>query len=78
MAEQAETAAPGLKALIAPFGAFIEKGGKVQFTLKPKKPVVLAGLAQREDLRNGTTAPAQLLNEFNAKTVHTPPGPVKQ
>lgn len=75
-ADQAEAMAPGLKALIVPFGDFLQKGGKVQFTMKPKTPLVLADLAEREDIRNGSTSPAQLLAEFNARTVHTP-GPAK-
>lgn len=76
-ADQSAQVAPGFKDLITPFGAFIEKGGKVKFTMKPAKPVSIADIMAREDLRNAATAPAQLLAEFNAKTVHTPPGPLK-
>ena len=76
-AEQSAQVAPGFKDLITPFGAFIEKGGKVKFTMKPAKPVSVADIMAREDIRNGATAPAQLLAEFNAKTVHTPAGPLK-
>jgi len=76
-AEQSAQVAPGFKDLITPFGAFIEKGGKVRFMMKPAKPVSVADIMARDDIRNGTTAPAQLLTEFNARTVHTPPGPAK-
>jgi hypothetical protein len=76
-ADQAAAMASGLKEMIVPFGTFIEKGGRVQFTLKPKTPVVLASLEERQDIRTGQVSPAQLLVEWNGKTVHTPPGPVK-
>lgn len=72
-ADQAAQTAPGLKELIAPFGAFIDKGGKVKFTLKPKAPVSVADILSRDDVRTGMKAPAELLLEFNGKTVHTPP-----
>jgi hypothetical protein len=76
-ADQAARTAPGLKELIAPFGAFIDKGGKVKFTLKPRTPVSVADILSRDDVRTGIKAPAELLLEFNGKTVHTPPGPAK-
>jgi hypothetical protein len=76
-ADQAAAMASGLKEMIVPFGTFIEKGGRVQFTLKPKTPVVLASLEERTDIRTGQVSPAQLLVEWNGKTVHTPPSPVK-
>jgi len=76
-ADQAAAITPGLKEIVAPFGAFIEKGGRVQFTLKPKAPVSIANILERDDIRTGQTPFTQLLIEWNGKTVHTPPGPVK-
>ena len=74
-AEQAETAVPGAKALLAPFGAFLEKGGKVRLTLSPKTPMHAASTSK--ELQAGTVTPLQLFQQLNGKTVHTPPGPVK-
>jgi hypothetical protein len=66
---------PGAKELIAPFGAFLEKGGKVKLTLKPKTPLPLAATAEK--VEKGEITPEQLVLQLNGKTVHTPPGPVK-
>jgi hypothetical protein len=75
-AESAEQMAPGLKALIAPFGAFLEKGGKVEFTAKPVKPLGFAATGQA--IEKGQMTPAQFVAALNAKTVHTPPLPAKK
>ncbi|HEV7691266.1 MAG TPA: hypothetical protein VGO52_10600 [Hyphomonadaceae bacterium] len=75
VAESFEQAAPGLKALVAPFGAFLEKGGKVKFTAKPVKPLPLAATGQA--IEKGEMTPAEFIKALNAKTVHTPPLPGK-
>jgi hypothetical protein len=75
VAEQAEATMPGAKALIAPFGAFLEKGGKVKLTLRPKTPLPLADTMQK--IEKGEISPEALVLQLNGKTVHTPPGPVK-
>jgi hypothetical protein len=74
-ADQVETMAPGGKALVAPFAAFLEQGGKVRFTLKPKTPLVYA--AKMEEMRSGNISPLQLIVQLGGKTVHTPPAPAK-
>jgi hypothetical protein len=74
-ADQAAAMMPGAKELIAPFGAFLEKGGKVKLTLKPKTPLPLA--ATMEKVQKGEITPEQLVLQLNGKTVHTPPGPLK-
>jgi hypothetical protein len=71
LAEQAGQLAPELKALIAPFGAFLDKGGKVNFLAKPKTPLALAATMQA--VEKGEMSPAQFFVQLNAKTVHTPP-----
>ena len=71
LAEQAGTIDPALKALVAPFGAWLDKGGKVNFTAKPKTPLALA--ATMHAIETGTMSPAQFFVQLNAKTVHTPP-----
>jgi hypothetical protein len=71
LAEQAGQLAPELKALIAPFGAFLDKGGKVNFLAKPKTPLALAATMQA--IEKGEMTPAQFFTQLNAKTVHTPP-----
>jgi hypothetical protein len=75
LADSAEQAAPGLKALIAPFGAFLEKGGKVKFTAKPLKPLALA--ATGKAVEKGEMTPADFIKALNAKSVHSPPLPGK-
>jgi hypothetical protein len=75
-AEQGANAAqlPALKGLLSPFGAFVDKGGKVRISYKPANP-----FDQRlaEDIRTGMVAAADLLKDV--KVEHTPPagGPVK-
>jgi len=75
VADSFEQSAPGLKALVAPFGAFLEKGGKVKFTAKPVKPLALAPTTQA--LEKGEMTPAEFIKALNAKTVHSPPLPGK-
>lgn len=75
LAETFEQSAPGLKALVAPFGAFLEKGGNVKFTAKPVKPLALAATGQA--IEKGEMTPAEFIKALNAKTVHTPPLPGK-
>jgi len=75
LADVAETGAPGVRALIAPFAAFLEKGGKVKFTAKPLKPLPLAATSQA--VEKGEMTPAEFIKALNAKTVHSPPLPGK-
>jgi hypothetical protein len=66
LADQAAAQAqlPELKALLSPFGAFVEKGGKVRATFKPAKPLDAAALS-------GMSDPTPLLKDV--KVEHTPP-----
>jgi hypothetical protein len=71
LAEQAGQMVPKLKELIAPYGAFLAKGGKVKTTLKPKTP--LAIVSTMTAVEKGELSPEQLVEQLNATTVHTPP-----
>jgi hypothetical protein len=71
LADQAEMGLPGSRPLLAPFGAFMEKGGRVKFTAKPKSPMVAATIGER--INEGELTPDAFLKELNATTVHTPP-----
>ncbi len=71
LADQAELEIPGTKALIAPFGAFVDKGGKIRVIFDPKAPLNLAKVGR--DMSSGMLAPVQLLRQLNGKTAHTPP-----
>jgi hypothetical protein len=72
--DQAAREIPQLRALLSPFGAFVEKGGKVKIAFKPARPL---GAALIEDIQVGNVAPADLLKDVTV--THTPPagGPVK-
>jgi hypothetical protein len=71
LADQATSQVPAAGALIRPFAAFIEKGGRVKLTMAPKQPVQLATLSN--SIASGETTPEAAIEQLNIKVEHMPP-----
>jgi hypothetical protein len=71
LADQAAAQVPTAKALITPLAAFVEKGGRVKITMKPKAPVQVATLAN--NVATGQTTPDAAIEQLNIKVEHMPP-----
>lgn len=71
MADQGSKELPQLRDLLTPLALFLDKGGKLKITLKPTRPMVYATAS--ESVMTGQSNPQALVQQLNAKVVHTPP-----
>src|SRR6185503_18573297 len=70
VADQAAIELPAARDLLRPFATFVEKGGKLHVTLKPKQPLTPSSIDT--SVTTGEQSPAVMLQKLNIKVEHTP------